>query len=152
MSLDIAVIMPCKISDKQVAAVHDHLIANGFDLDEYGYYAREHAVRIYEDPEPEKNEYWAEDPPSSVWFTPLSEYALESRHNQQSHELSYRVALEVAKLLEGYVYDVQLSAIYDCEGSPCGHYDDGQPFDTYGHGMKMYMAFTTLVGKVMEPD
>lgn len=134
MSHDLSVIMSYKISDEQIAAVHDHLTANGFDLDEYGYYARELPLRIYEDREPEKDEYWAEDPPYTVWFTPLFEYAFESSYRRESVELSYRMALELAKLLGGYVYEQASWAIYDSEGNPCGHYDDGQTFDAYGSG------------------
>ena len=151
MSLDLSVITDKKISDQLVKSVNDFLQASGFCKDEYGYYAASDtiSVNLYVDMEPEIDEFWTDDPPGAVWFMPLFQIALEARHNIESHETSYRLAGELANLLDGFVYDNQVGVVYDSDGQPYYHYGTGRKFEKYGAGIGLFMGFAGLMRDIL---
>lgn len=142
MSLDLSVITDKKITDEQMKAVIDFLSAHKFIQDKYGYSSEEDnlSVHVYLETEPEKNEFWKDGPPSVVWFMPLTEIALESMHNRESHETSYCMARELAKLLDGFIYDNQVGVVYDSNRQPYDHFGTGKTFEKYGAGMDLFMC------------
>ena len=152
MSLDLSVITDKKITDERMKSVIDFLLANRFHQYEYGYRGEEDnlSISIYIDNEPEKDDFWGNEPPKVVWFTPLFEIALESRHNRESHETSYRIARELAKLLDGFIYDNQVAAIYDSDGQPCDHYGTGKQFEKYGAGIGPFMGVAGIMKDILE--
>jgi hypothetical protein len=121
-------------------SVIDFLQTSGFYKDEYAYRAASDtiALAIYINMEPEKEDFWTDGPPEVVWFTPLTQIALESRHTRESHEMSYRMARELAKLLGGVIYDNQIGVVYDSDGTPFDHCRTGDQFDKYGSGMDLF--------------
>ena len=110
MSLDISVIIDKKITEEQMNSFIDFLQAHRFHQDEYGYVCEEDnlSINIYIVTEPEKEDFWIDGPPKVVWFTPLFEIALESMHNRESHETNYRLARELAKILDGFISVIRM--------------------------------------------
>jgi hypothetical protein len=141
VSLDLSVISDNRITSEQMKAVNDFLLANKFSRDEYGYSSDDVdlSIHIYLETEPEKDEFWSDGPPSVVWFMPLTEIAFESMHNRESHEKSYRMAKESARLLHGFIYDNQVGTVYDSEGNSCDHFKTGKACEQYGAGMELFM-------------
>jgi len=151
MSLDLAVITDKKLSKDQWKAVSDFLKANGFLKDRYGYHTAQENISLdlFIDPKPEKNEFWTDDPPKAVWFTPLTEINLESRHTRRSHEISFRMAKKLAKLIGGVIYDNQLSTVYDSNGKPCDHFQTGEKFEKYGASINLFMRSVGMLEEIL---
>ncbi len=153
MSLDLSVLIDKKLTEQQMQSVCDFLKANGFCKDRHGYHAEADniALDVYPDSDPEKDEFWTEDPPSVIWFAPKTDIGLESRHNRESHEMSYRVAKELAKIIGGVIYDNQVGVVYDSEGRSIKHCKAGNRFDEYGSGIDFFMGavniFSDIIGK-----
>jgi hypothetical protein len=152
VSLDLSVITDKKITDERMKSVIEFLLANRFRQDEYGYLSEKDNlfISLYIDMEPEKDEFWTDEPPKVVWFTPLFEIALESRHNRESHETSYRIARELAKLLDGFIYDNQVGVVYDLDGQPCDHHGTGERFEKYGAGIGPFMGVVGMMKDILE--
>jgi len=151
MSLDLAVIADKKLSRRQLKEVSDFLKANGFLKDRYGYHASQKNISLdlFIDLNPEKNEFCTEEPPKSVWFTPLADISLESRHTRQSHHMSYRIAKKLAKLVGGFIYDNQFGIVYDPNGKPCDHFKTGEKFEKYGAGTDLFMKSIGLLESIL---
>lgn len=151
MSLNLSVITDKKITDELLESVINFLLANRFRQDEYGYHAENDnlCVKIYTDTEPEKDEFWTDGPPTVVWFTPQFEIALESLHTRESHETSYRLARELATLLDGFIYDNQVCVVYNSNGQPCDHYGTGKVYEKYGSGMDLFMGFVGMMKDIL---
>ena len=151
MSLDLAVIADKKLSRRQLKEVSDFLKANGFLKDRYGYHASQKNISLdlFIDLKPEKNEFWTEEPPKSVRFTPLADISLESRHTRQSHHMSYRIAKKLAKLVGGFIYDNQFGIVYDPNGKPCDHFKTGEKFEKYGAGTDLFMKSIGLLESIL---
>jgi hypothetical protein len=153
MSLDLSVLVDKKLTEQQMQSVYDFLQANGFCKDRYGYHATADniALNVYPDSDPENNDFWTEDPPSVVWFAPKTDIGLESRHNRESHEMNYRLAKELAKIVGGVIYDNQVGMVYDADGKPFDHCKTGDRFDEYGAGMDLFMRsvglFSAIIGE-----
>lgn len=147
MSLDLAVITDKKLSKEQLKALSEFLKANRYHKDRYGYHATQENITLdlFIDLRPEKNEFWTEEPPKSVWFTPLADISLESRHTRQSHQMSYRIAKKLAKLVGGFIYDNQFGIVYDPKGRPCDHFKTGEKFEKYGAGTDLFMKTVGLL-------
>lgn len=151
MSLDLAVITDKKLSKEQLKALSEFLKANGFRKDRYGYHAIQENITLdlFIDFRPEKNEFWTDEPPKVVWFTPLAEITLESRHTRQSHQMSYRIAKKLAKLVGGFIYDNQFGTVYYPNGRPCDHFKTGEKFEKYGAGTDLFMKSVNLLESIL---
>ena len=152
MSLDLSVIIDKKITDEQMNSFIDFLQAHRFRQDAYGYVCEEDnlSINIYIVTEPEKDDFWTDGPPKVVWFTPLFEIALESMHNRESHEINYRLARELAKILDGFIYDNQVGVVYDSDGQPYDHYETGKSFEKYGAGISLFMGFSGMMKNILD--
>jgi len=151
LSLDISVIMDKKITDERMKTVIDFLLANQFRQDEYGYHSIKDniCIDIYIETEPEKDEFWTNGSPTVVWFTPQFEIALESLHTRESHETSYRIAKELATLLNAFIYDNQVGVVYNSDGQPCDYYRTGKVYGKYGDGMDLFMGSVASIKDIM---
>ncbi len=152
MSLDLAVITDKKLSRKQLKELSDFLRANGFRKDRYGYHASQKNISLdlFIDLKPEENEFWTDEPPMVVWFTPLTEINLESRHTRKSHEMSYRIAKKLAKLIAGVIYDNQLCIVYDSNGKPCDHFGTGEKYEKYGASIDLFMCSVGMLEDILK--
>lgn len=152
MSLGLSVLVDKKQTEQQMQSVYDFLQANGLCKDQYGYHAEAEniALDVYPNSDPEKDEFWTEDPPSVVWFAPKTDIGLESRHNRESHEMNYRFAQELAKIVGGVIYNNQVGMVYDADGKPFDHCKTNDRFDEYGSGMDLFMRgvglFSAIIG------
>jgi hypothetical protein len=83
VSLDLSVITDKKLTELQMKSVIDFLQANGFCKDQYGYRSEVDNISldVYISSDAENEDFWADDPPSVVWFTPMEDISLESRNN-----------------------------------------------------------------------
>jgi len=151
VSLDLSVLVDKKLSEEQLKSVHDFLRANGFCKDRYGYLSDVDNISldVYPDSDPEKDDFWTEDPPSVVRFVPKTDIGLESRHNRESHEMNYRLAKELAKIAGGVIYDNQVGMVYDSDGKPLDHCKTGDRFDEYGSGMDLFMRGVGLLSAII---
>jgi len=151
VSLDLSVLVDKKLTELQLKSVCDFLQANGFCKDEYGYRSEVDNISldVYPDSDPEKDDFWTEDPPSVVWFSPKTDICLESRHNCESHEMNYRLAKELAKIVGGVVYDNQVGMVYDSDGKPFDHCKTGDRYDEYGSGMGLFMRGIGIFGDII---
>lgn len=151
MSLDLSVLVDKKLTEQQMQSVCDFLQANGFCRDRYGYHAEADniALDVYPDSNPEKDDFWTEDPPSVVWFAPKTDIGLESRHNRESHEMNYRIAKELAKIIGGVIYDNQVGMMYDSDGIPFDNCKTGDRFDEYGSGMGLFIRGIGIFGDII---
>lgn len=151
MSLDLSVLIDKKPTEEQMQAVYDFLQANGFCKDEYGYRseAENISLDVYPESDPEKDDFWIEDPPCVVWFSPKTDICLESRHNRASHEMNYRLAKELARIVGGVIYDNQVGIVYDADGKPFDHCKKSDRFEEYGSGMDLFMRGTRLFGSII---
>jgi len=151
MSLDLAVIMDRKLSIRELKTVSEFLQTKGFHQDRFGYHATQKKIflDIYIDREPEKSDFWTDEPPKVVWLTPLAEINLESRHTRQSHQMSYRIAKKLAKLVGGFIYDNQFGIVYDPNGRPCDHFKTGEKFEKYGAGTDLFMKSVGLLESIL---
>jgi len=152
MSLDLAVITEKKLSRRQLKEVSEFLRARGFCKNRCGYHASQLNISLdlYIDLKPEKNEFWTEEPPKSVWFTPLSDISLESRHTRQSHQMSYLIAKKLAKLVGGFIYDNQFGIVYDPKGRPCDHFKTGEKFEKYGASINLFMRSVGMLEDILK--
>jgi hypothetical protein len=152
VSLDLSVIIDKKITDEQMNSFIDFLQAHRFRQDEYGYVCEEDnlSINIYIVTEPEKEDFWIDGPPKVVWFTPLFEIALESMHNRESHETNYRLARELAKILDGFIYDNQVGVVYDSDGHPYDHFETGKSFEEYGAGIVLFIGFAGMMKDILD--
>ena len=152
MSLDLAVITEKKLSRRQLKEVSEFLRARGFCKNRCGYHASQLNISLdlYIDLKPEKNEFWTEEPPKSVWFTPLADISLESRHTRQSHQMSYRIAKKLAKLVGGFIYDNQFGIVYDPKGRPCDHFKTGEKFEKYGASINLFMRSVGMLEDILK--
>ena len=154
MSLNLSVITDKKITDELLKSVIDFILVNQFRQNEYGYHSGKDniCINIYTDTEPEKDEFWTDGPPTVVWFTPRFEIALESLHTRESHETSYRIARELATLLDGFIYDNQVCVLYDSDGQPCDHYRTGKVYEKYGAGIDLFMGFAGMMNDILRSE
>lgn len=154
MSFNLSVITDKKITDVLLKSVVDFLLADQFRQDENGFHSEKDniCINIYTDTEPEKDEFWNDGPPAVVWFTPRFEIALESLHTRESHETSYRIARELATLLEGLIYDSQVCVLYDSDGQPCDHYRTGKVYEKYGAGIDLFMGFAGMMKDILRSE
>jgi len=152
MSLDLSVLVDKKLTKVQLKAVIDFLEENRFYKDQYGYRLEDDNIYldVYTDSDTENDDFWNDDPPKVVWFTPMADIGLESRHNRKSHEMNYRVAKELAKIVGGVIYDNQVGVVYDSDGQPCDHYETGKPFEKYGAGIDLFMRGMGLFKDILE--
>jgi hypothetical protein len=152
VSLDLAVITDKKLSKRKMKEIFDLLKANGFHKDQFGHHAAQKNVSLdlFIDLEPEKNEFWTDEPPEVVWFTPLTEINLESRHTRKSHEMSYRTAKKLAKLIEGVIYDNQVGAVYDANGKPCHQSKADYKFEKYGASIEQFMRSVGMLSDILK--
>lgn len=152
MSLDISVITDRKITEERMKTVIGFLLANQFRQDEYGYHSIKENIyiNIYISSEPEKDEFWTDGPPTVVWFTPQFEIALESLHTRESHETSYRIAKELAALLDAFIYDNQVGVVYNSDGKPCDYYRTGKVYEKYGAGMDLFMSLVDSIKDIIK--
>lgn len=152
MSLDLSVVTDKRITAEQMKTITDYLLDNRFSQDEYGFYSEgdKLSINIYPDMEPEKDEFWNDGPPRVVWFLPLMEIALESRHNGESHETCYHIAKDLAQLIDGFIYDNQVGAIYDSDGQPCDHFKTGKVFEPYGVGIELFMRCVGSLNDILD--
>lgn len=152
MSLDLSIITDKKLTDEEVTSVIAFLLANRFYKDQYGYRmeAENISLDVYTDSDTENDDFWNDDPPKAVWFTPMTDIGLESRHNRESHEMNYRIAKELAKIVGGVIYDNQVGVVYDSDGQPCDHYGTGKPFEKYGAGIDLFMRGIGLFKDILE--
>ena len=152
MSLDLAVIADKKLSRRQLKALSEFLKANRFRKDRYGYHATQENITLdlFIDLRPENNEFWTEEPPKSVWFTPLADISLESRHTRQSHQMNYRIAKKLAKLIGGFIYDNQFGIVYDPKGRPCDHFKTGEKFEKYGASINLFMRSVGMLEDILK--
>lgn len=152
MSLALSVLVDKKLMKPQMKAVCNFLKANRFCKDRYGYHSKADNISldVYPDSDPEKDDFWKEDPPSAVRFAPKTDIGLESRHNRESHEMNYRLAQELAKIVGGVIYDNQVNKVYDSNGRPLDHCKEGNRFDEYGSGIDFFMGavriFSDIIG------
>jgi len=152
VSLDLAVITDKKLSRGQLKEVYEFLRANGFRKDRSGYHASQENISLdlFIDLKPEENEFWTDDPPKVVRFTPLTEINLESRHTRKSHEKSFRTAKKLAKLIGGVIYDNQLCTVYDSNGKPCDHFQTGEKYEKYGTSIHLFMRSVGMLEDIMK--
>ena len=157
MTLELSVLLDKKLTKLQLKSVCDFLQANGLCKDQYGYHAEAEniALDVYPISDPEKDDFWTEEPPGVVWFVPKTDIGLESRHTLESHEMNYRVARELAKIIDGVIYDNQVGMVYDADGKPFDHCKTGERFDEYGSGMDLFMRgvkiFSDIIGEKQPP-
>jgi len=152
VSLDLAVITDKKLSKDQWKAVSDFLKASGFRKDRYGYHAAQEDISLdlFIDLKPEKSDFWTDEPPKVVWFTPLAEINLESRHTRKSHEMSFRTAKKLAKIIGGVIYDNQVGAIYDANGKPCHPSKAARKFEKYGASINLFMRSVGMLEDILK--
>jgi len=152
MSLDLAVITDKKLSKEQLKEISEYLREIEFHKDRYGYHAAQENISLdlFIDVKPETNEYWTDEPPKVVWFTPLTEINLESRHSRKSHEMSFRTAKKLAKIIGGVIYDNQVEAIYDANGKPCDHFKTGEKFEKYGASINLFMRSVGMLEDILK--
>jgi hypothetical protein len=128
------------------------LHTNGFYKDRYGYEPVSETIylSIYIDRKPEKDDFWSDGPPEAVWFTPLAEIYLESRHNRKSHKLSYHLAKKLAKVIEVVIYDHQVDVVYAPSRKPCDHFKTGEKLEKYGAGINPFMDAVCKVKEILQ--
>ena len=151
MSLDLSVIMDKKFTELQLKSVIDFLQSNGICKDQYGYCSEVDNISldVYISSDAKNEDFWADGPPSVVWFTPMEDISLESRHNLESHEMNYRLAKELAKIVGGVIYDNQVGMVYDSDGKPFDHCKKGDRYDRYGSGMDLFMTGIGVFSDIM---
>lgn len=155
MSLDLSVVSNKRISKEKKKALVGLLAQNGIlrYLPNY-YITKEGQIYIHVEvlPKPEKDDYW-EDMDAligKIGFMPKLEIILYSRHNKLSHQTSYNLALEIAALVDGIIYDHQMHILYNCHGRPLNP-EDADGWDiTYGKGCDLFTAAMGCMGAVLE--
>lgn len=80
----------------------------------------------------------------------MTDIGLESRYTRESHEMNYRVAKELAKIVGGVIYDNQVGVVYDSDGKPFAHCKTGDRFDKYGSGVHIFMEAVGIFNDIME--
>ncbi|MBA7689437.1 hypothetical protein ES703_97944 [subsurface metagenome] len=141
MSLDLSVLMEKKISKRLLGSVNTFLTVNGFVKGDYGYshVDDEISLNVYIDLEPEKDDYSDDQLTVAIGFVPMTVISLESRHDFESHQSNYHFAKQLAKLVDGVIYDHQVGVIYDFEGKPYACYRTDGDFKEYGAGAELFM-------------
>jgi hypothetical protein len=147
MSLDLSVLVKRKISPRFQKSVHNFLMVHGFFKDEYCYsFADENfSVDVYINLEQEEDDSWEAELIDEIGFVPVTQLSLESRHNPESHALSYHFAKELAKLVDGVIFDRQVAVLYDCEGRPYACYRTDDKLKPYGAGAELFEEAVSLV-------
>ena len=137
MSLDLCVLMPNRISKPLLKSVNDFLLVRGFYKDKYCYVSEATNIEVYVTKKPEKEDYWDDEGlAEAVGFMPMTELVLESRHTLESHRASYILAMLLAKLVDGVIYDPQVAVMYDPDGKPYAHYRTDDMLEEYGGGIE----------------
>ncbi|MBW2164283.1 MAG: hypothetical protein JRF43_07565 [Deltaproteobacteria bacterium] len=153
MSLDLSVLMNKRMTKKFMEAVESLLRENNFHKDEYGYVSAKEDVyvHIYVNLAPEKDEWWddMDELVGVIGFFPKAEISLESRHTKESHTTNYVLAGQLAKLVNGVIYDYQVGVLYDSDGKPYACHRTDDEFEEYGAGMSLSMAAVGIVKDVL---
>jgi hypothetical protein len=137
----LSVLTPRKISPELINLVEAYLDERGFrrEGDRHVSGSKEHFRAITIDKEPEKDLYWTFTTNEVIWFIPMTEIVLESKLTEKSHMKSYEMALDLARIIRGIVYDHLVEVAYNAEGEPFERYGLGEKLAKYGTGMKQLM-------------
>lgn len=151
MSLDLTVLVKEKLSKKSIKDIIEFLATVGVYKGEYVYESTDDRINIdiSIDNNAEKDDYWEEAEFQAIGFEPNAQIDMASRQNSDSHKFIYLVALQIAKIVKGVIYDHQIDVVYDSDGKPYGHdATDGQ-FEDYGSGIGLFMGVVDVVGDII---
>lgn len=153
MSWDLSVLMRRRISQEHTESVHKLLWKNGFYRDEFGYLSvkEKYALAIYIELPSDEDDWWDDmhETIKEIGFFPMTDITLTSRLG--CHEMSYMLAKELARLVDGVIYDHQIGVVYNSEGEPYGGCLVDGEFEEYGAGSRPAFPIKTCKG-VPRPD
>ncbi len=139
--MHLSVLTARKISREILGLIDTCLDERGFRKEDDRYVSgrEEYLLSITVDMEPEKDLCWTYTTNEVIWFIPMTEIILESKMTKESHMFSYEVALDLARIIQGVVYDHLVDVAYNTEGEPFQWYGLGEQLAEYGTGMKRLM-------------
>jgi len=134
--MNLSVLVGHKISDDTARNLDAYLCTNGFRKEEakYRHVRRDIDLVIYYEPAPEYDVSWQYTPEEVIWFVPMTEIVIQSRETEEAHRLNYEMAKQVARLINGVIYDHMARASYNAEGIPFERYGLGERLPGYGSG------------------
>lgn len=145
-TMHLSVLTPRKITPESIGFIDAYLMERGFikENDRYisGYEALSLIITL--DREPEKDLCWTYTTNEVIWFIPMTEIVLESRLTEESHMTSYEMALDLARIIRGVVYDHLVDVVYNEEGKPFERYGLGEQLAEYGTGIERLMGDDTF--------
>ncbi|MBN2255703.1 MAG: hypothetical protein JW736_08345 [Deltaproteobacteria bacterium] len=135
--MHLSVVTPRKISPDVHADIRDYLIQQQFrkDGDCFVSTREGHCLEITIDMEPENDLCWTYPTSEVIWFIPMTEIIIESKGTAASHMAGYDIALHLAGIAQGIIYDHLVDVAYNREGKPFERYGLGENLAQYGTGM-----------------
>jgi len=151
MSMDLTVLVKEKLTKKKFNGLTEYLAKVGVFKGEFVYESSDDRINIdiVIDNEIEESEFWEEKDFQAVGFKPKAQVNLSSRQNQTSHKFILLTALQIAKMINGAIYDHQVDVIYDANGIPYGHNRTDGMFEEYGSGMNLFMEATGITDDLL---
>ena len=154
MSLDLTVLIEEKLSKRSIKDINEFLATAGVHKGEDVYESTDDRINvdILIDNNAEKDDYWEESEFRAIGFEPKAQICMASRQNSDSHKFIYLVALQIAKIVKGVIYDHQLDVVYDSDGNPYGHNSTDGQFEDYGSGIGLFMEAMDVVRNIINKE
>jgi hypothetical protein len=135
--MHLSVVTPRKISAKTRADIEEYLFRSQFknDGDRFECLREGHCLAVVIDMEPEKDICWTYATNEVIWFVPMTELIIEAKETAASYRAGYDIALRLAGIAGGIIYDHLVDIAYNREGVPFERYGMGEKLTPYGMGM-----------------
>ena len=156
MSLDLWVLKKDKISKELMMSIREFLTENDFIEDEYSYCSsnKDICVDIYIEQSPENDELWddMDELIDAIGFFPKAIIPCDSKHTEESHLTNYSLAKQLAKLVDGVIYDHQIAVVYNSEGEPYASCRTDGKLEEYGSGISMFVNAVKSTEKIFKEN
>ena len=154
MSMDLTVLVKEKLTENTLNRLNEYLTKEGVFKGDFVYESSDDRINIdiIIDNKIEESEFWEEKDFKAVGFKPKAQVNLSSRQNQASHKFILLTALQIAKMINGVIYDHQVDVIYDANGIPYGHNRTDGMVEEYGSGMDLFLEATGITSDLLKKE
>jgi len=137
--MNLSVLMPRKISEEQRNMVDALLTGYGITWEGMRYIDTEGEtdIEIWIHNDPENDLFWIQGPVVVVWFIPMTEIELISKAGDKAYRECYRLAKDIAGIVNGVIYDHKINVVYSAEGEPIDLLVVDRILPEYGRGVEI---------------